>query len=132
MKDYQIKMKKLRQNGFVLIMVITAIALIGILMFVLGGIANTMMFQSNTAYLQACERNLTASGLAWAKKNIQNNSRENFDEMVELDIAEMNISGSALDVTINIRTPNEPEVQINTLCSRARRTLKGGSKHRIE
>jgi type II secretory pathway component PulK len=125
-------MKKIKQNGFVLILVITAIAVIGILMFVLAGIANTMMFQSNTAYLQACERNLVASGLAWAKKNIQNNSRENFDEMIELDIAEMNIRGSALDVTIKTQTPNEPEVQINTLCSRARRTLKGSSKHRIE
>ena len=125
-------MENIRKNGFVLILVITAMAVIGIEMFVLAGIANTMMFQSNTAYLQACERNLVASGLAWAKKNIQNNSRENFDEMIELDIAEMNIRGSALDVTINIPTPNEPEVQINTSCSRARQTLKGGGKYRIE
>jgi len=41
-------------------------------MLVLAGGANTMLFQSDTAYLQAVERNLVASGLAWAKRNTKN------------------------------------------------------------
>ncbi len=65
-------MKQLRQNGFVLILVITAIAAIGAEMFVLTGGANTMLFQSDTAYLQAVERTLVAIGLAWAKRNTKN------------------------------------------------------------
>ncbi|MHC4558832.1 MAG: hypothetical protein ACYTFW_20260 [Planctomycetota bacterium] len=125
-------MKEQRQNGFVLILIITAVAVIGIDMFVLAGIANTMQFQSNTAYLQACERNLVASGLVWAKQNIQNISRETFDETIELDVTEMDIRDASLDVTVKFATDEEPEVHINTSCSRGRQTLKGGGKYRIE
>jgi hypothetical protein len=125
-------MKEQRQNGFVLILIITAVAVIGIDMFVLAGIANTMQFQSNTAYLQACERNLVASGLVWAKQNIQNISRETFDETIELDVTEMDIRDASLDVTVKFATDEEPEVHINTSCSRGRQTLKGSGKYRIE
>ncbi|MHC4426804.1 MAG: hypothetical protein ACYSYV_12015 [Planctomycetota bacterium] len=125
-------MKILRENGFVLILVIIAIAVIGVVMFVLTNIASTMQFQSHTVYLQACERNLLASGLAWAKQNIQNKSGEIFDKTVELNVTEMDIRGSALDVTISIPSDEEAEVQINSSCSRGRQTLKGAGKYRIE
>ena len=125
-------MENKRKNGFVLILVITAMAVIGVEMFALAGVAKIMLFQSDMAYLQACQRNLVASGLAWAKRNIQNKSSEAFDKTIELDVAEMNIRSSTLGVTMSIPTDDEPEVQINTSCSRRRRTLRSDGKHRIE
>ena len=125
-------MRKIRQNGFILILVIMAMAVIGILMFVLAGIANTMQFQSHTAYLQACERNLVASGLAWAKQNTQNISGETPGKMIELDVTEMGIRGSALAVMIDAPAGKQPEVQIKTSCSRGRRTLKHDGKYKID
>ena len=131
MKGYEFNMKKARQKGFVLILVITAMAIIGLEMHVLTGGANIMLFQSDTAYLKACERNLILSGLAWAKKNIQNNSRETFEKTVELDVGKMNIRGSTLIVTISIPTDKEPQVQINARVSRGRRTFKHDGKYKI-
>ena len=125
-------MKKRRQHGFVLILVIMAIILIGIEMFALSDIANTMQFQSQNAYLKACERNLLASGLLWAKENIRNKSSETFDKTIQLDVSKMNIRDSALDVTINIASGKEAEVQINTSCSRGRQTLRDTGRYRIE
>ncbi|MCH7558582.1 MAG: hypothetical protein IIB56_14145 [Planctomycetes bacterium] len=137
-------MKKPRQKGFVLILVITAMAIIGLDMYVLTGGANTMLFQSDTAYLKACKRNLITSGLAWAKQNIRNNSRENFEKTVELDVSKMpsnagfrlkpavgGIRGSTLIVTISIQTGEEPQVQIKTRVSRGRRTFRGDGKYKI-
>ncbi|GAF88629.1 unnamed protein product, partial [marine sediment metagenome] len=93
-------------------------------MYVLTGGANTMLFQSDTAYLKACERNLVTSGLAWAKQNIRNKSRETFEKTVELDVSKMNIRGSTLIVTIRgLPTGEEPQAQINASCSRGRRTF---------
>ena len=60
-------MKATGQNGFVMILVIMALAAIGVVMFVLTDDANTMIFESDTAYLRATQRNLTASALAWAR-----------------------------------------------------------------
>lgn len=125
-------MKKTRQNGFVLIIVIMAISVIGVEMFVLSDIANTMQFQSQHAYLKACKRNLLASGLLWAKENIREKSSEIFDKTIQLDVSKLNIRVSALDVTINIVSDEEAEVQINTSCSRGRQTLRETGKYRIE
>ena len=126
------KMKKRRQNGFVLILVIIAIAVIGTQMFVLTGIANTMLFESNTAYLQACERNLAASGLAWAERNIKNQSRETFNKTIELDVTNMDIRNPALTVNIGTTKDKKAEVQINTSCTRRKRTIRHDDKYRIE
>ena len=125
-------MRKIRQNGFILILVITAMAVIGILMFVLAGIGNTMQFQSHTAYLQACERNLVASGLAWARQNIRNKSCETLGKTIELDVTEMDIRGSALDVMIDAPAGKQPEVQIKTSCSRGRQTLRLDARYEID
>jgi len=116
----------------VLILVIVAIAVIGVQMAVLGDIANTMQFQSQHAYLRACERNLLASGLVWAKENIREKSSEIFDKTIQLDVSKLNIRVSALDVTINIVSDEEAEVQINTSCSRGWQTLRETGKYRIE
>ena len=125
-------MKKTRQNGFVLILVIVAIAVIGIQMAVLGDIANTMQFQSQNAYLKACERNLLASGLVWAKENVREKSSESSGKTIQLDVSGLNIRESALDVTISIASDEVAEVQINTTCSRSRQTLRETGKYRIE
>lgn len=132
MKGPEGKMKKARQNGFVLILVITALAIIGVEMSVLTDSSSTMMFQTNKAYLKACERNLKASGLAWAKRNIQNKSRENFGKTVELDVSKMDILGSLLKVTISISRGKEPQAQIETTCSRGRQTFRDTKSYKIK
>lgn len=125
-------MKNTRQNGFVLILVIVMIAVIGIYMAVLGDIANTMQFQSQNAYLKACERNLLASGLVWAKENVREKSSELINNTIQLDVSGLNIRESALDVTIRIASNEEAEVQIDTSCSRSRQTIRKTGKYRIE
>jgi len=130
-KGSEIKMKKPRKNGFVLVLVITAMVIIGLEMHVLSSGANTMLYQSDRAYLEACKRNLITSGLAWAKRNIRNNSIETFEKSIELDVGNLNIRDSSLIVTINIPTNEEPQAQINVSCSRSRRTLKSDKKYQI-
>ena len=132
MKGSERKMKKARNNGFVLILVITAMAIIGLEMHVLTSGANTMLYQSDRAYLNACKRNLITSGLAWSKRNIQNNSTETFDKAIELDVGKLNINDSSLIVTISLPTNQQPQAQINVSCSRSRRTFKSDKKYQIK
>ena len=115
-----------------LVLVIAMIALIGLEMFILSGGSNAILFQSNNAYLEACERNLTASGLAWAEKNIKNENIESFNRMIELNIANMNIRRSTLSVVMCTPLNKQTEVQINASCSRGRQTLESNDKYRIQ
>ena len=124
-------MKKTRQNGFILILVIVSIALIGAVMFVLTDDSNTMLFQSDRAYLRAVQRNLIASGLAWARHSVKTQRTETFNKPVELDITNLNTRDSALSVTIDAAADRKPQVQIDASCTRARRTLTSQNKYQI-
>jgi len=126
------KMAKTRQKGFVMILVITTIALIGIVMFVLTEDAKTMIFQSDMAYLEAVERNLAASGLVWAKQNVENGAEEIFNKTIELDITDMHVRNAALSVVIGIAENKEVELELSTSCSRGRRTLRHHDKYKIK
>ena len=125
-------MKNLRQNGFVLVLVITVIAVVGAEMFVLGGMSNTILFQTDIAYLEVVERNLVASGLAWASRNIKNQSKQTFNKTIELDVTDMDIRRSTLAVTVAMLEDKQAQVQIDTSCGRGRRTLKHSDKYHIE
>jgi hypothetical protein len=131
LKGPELKMKQTRQKGFALVLVITALAIIGLEMHVLSSGANTMLYQSNRAYLEACKRNLITSGQAWAKQNLRNNSIDTFEKTVELDIDKLNIKDSSLTVTISVPTNKEPQAQINVSCSRSRQTFKSDKKYQI-
>ena len=124
-------MKKEQKSGFVLLLVITIMSLIGAEMFVLTGNSNTIMFQSETAYLNACERNLIACGLAWAEQNIKNQSPENFNRTIELDVANMDIRNSTLAVVMGVPTDKEAEIRINTSCSSRRQHRRHSNKYHI-
>ena len=129
LKGFDTKMKKKRQNGFVLMLVIIVMALIGIQMFALADIANTMQFQSHTQYLTACERNLLASGKAWAKQNVQYGDGEILNqETIELDVSRMNIRRSALNVTTSKSPDGRAQVRIGSSCARGRQTFKGDTR----
>jgi hypothetical protein len=132
LKGSELKMKNTRPKGAALVLAITAMAIIGLEMHVLSSGANTMLFQSDRAYLEACNRNLITSGLAWAKGNIQNNNIDTFEKSVELDVGKFNIKDSSLIVTITIPTNKEPQAQINASCSRSRQTLKSNEKYQIK
>jgi type II secretory pathway component PulK len=125
-------MKKARRNGFVLVIIIMAVAIMSVAMYAFSDMMNTMQSQSQTAYIRACRRNLQASGLVWAKENIRNKSGEILDRTIQLDVSKMNIRVSALDVTISRTSDNRAEVQVDTSCSRGRQTLNSSDKYGIE
>ena len=119
-------------KGMVMVVVIMVIAVIGAVMLFLTSASNTMMFQANDAYLKACQRNLITSGISWAKNNIQKEDRQNLNKMIELDVTDMNIIHSSLNVNISSSTDTQQEVHISTSCSRGRQILKSDDTYKIE
>lgn len=124
------KIEKTRQTGFVMVIVIVILVLVEIYMISLTSDANTFLFQADHAYLEACEQNLTASGLAWAKKNID--STNTSAGAFELDAAAMNIRGAVISINVSPRKNGVSQVQVSTSCSRARQTLTSAKKLTIE
>ena len=115
-----------------MVLVITAIALVGVIMFALTTSANDLQFQSNRAYLQAVERNLTASGLAWAQQHIRNGKTGISETPTSLDVSDLNVRGSSLAVTVGTPGDEEVEVEISTSCTRGRQTRQHADKYRVK
>jgi len=109
-----------RQRGFTLTFVIVALIMVGVAMFVLTGGSNTMLFHADTAYLQAVERNLIASGLAWTQVR---GSGTPVGESVELDVTSFNCPGARLAVRVLDVQDGRARVRIETSCRKGRRTL---------
>lgn len=132
MKGSKLTMKNKKQKGVALVLAIVAMSIIGLEMHVLSRGANTMLYLSDRAYLEACERNLVTSGLAWAKQNIRNNSTDNFETNIDLGISDLKIKDSSLSVTITIQANEEPQAKIDVSCTRNRRTLKSDKIYEIK
>ena len=122
-------MEKTGKRGFVLVLVIIFMALIGMVMFVLTTGSNIILFQSNRAYLEAVERNLIISSLTWAKQNIESQKAEIFNKTIDLDITDL--KEATLNIVVKPMMDKETEVEISTSCSRGRRTLKHRDKYKI-
>ncbi|MHC4187707.1 MAG: hypothetical protein ACYSRQ_05895 [Planctomycetota bacterium] len=113
-------MKKTKEKGFAMIIVIVTLAIVSMALFILTGGSKTIMFQANNAYLHACQDNLKASAIAWAEMNAQ---QQTAGKEIQLDITEMNIPRSEL--TVKVSTPENQKTQIELIasCSKARNTL---------
>jgi len=111
-----------RNGGFLLTLVIVALAMMGAVFFVLAGGSNAMLFHADTAYLQATERNLVASGLAWTRAQISADGSA-AGEPVSLSTEAFGSPNAALTVQIMDVHTNQATVRITTSCNKGRRTL---------
>lgn len=120
-----------REPGFVLIYVVTALALVGVAMSVLGGTTDTMLFQTDTALLEAVERDLVASGLAWAREQLSRRREAAVGEVFEPDTTAFGATTSRLRVTITNVGQDVALVRLETACTKGRRTLTNAHHYEV-
>ncbi len=110
------------RKGFVLLIVIMILGLMGVEMFVLSSVSNKITFQTGRAYLEAVEQNLVSSGLVWAKHNIAKEA-----EKIELDTADI----APQNAQLNITAGKQSKVTINVLCSRGGQNIRHNKSYSI-
>jgi hypothetical protein len=113
-----------KYNGFTLIVVITMIALMGAMFVVLGEMSRTFVFETNTAYLDACSRNLSASGFAWAKYNVKNKGKKFPAGRIPVDVTDMNMPVATLSLDVGQNRGGKTEVIIHVSVSRGEQLLR--------
>jgi len=125
-------MRRKRAKGFIFVLVIMTLASISVVVYSLSANASTMLFQSDTAYLKATQRNLTASALAWARYNIRNENAEVLSKPATLDTTSITARPSTLRITVEAPQSDKPQAEIETSATHKRRTLKGEDKYPID
>ena len=122
-------MKAARKEGFVLALVIVALGLLGVVMAVLTGGANTMLFHADRAHVQAVERNLKASGLAWARHRAAQTDTVTSAEPAELDTSSLAVRQATLTVAITKIGTDTVDVRIETTSAKGRHRLSASNDY---
>jgi len=120
-----------RQRGFILAFVITALALVGVVMFVLAGGSNVILFHADSAYLRAVERNLNASGLAWARQRLSEDHDLVVGHVFELDTGQFSSPAARLTVRILAVQEGRVSVRVETSCRKGKRTFHASRDYAV-
>lgn len=123
-------MSETRRRGFILVYVIMLLGLTAVVMLVLTEGSNTMLFQADAAYLQAADRNLAASGLAWARQQAGEDEPATTDGPVSLDTTSLGDDRVSLAVEI-ARRDNATECRIETSVTKGRQSLTNSRWHTV-
>jgi len=124
-------MSNTRKNGMMLIYAIVALALAAAALFIFTNVANNMAYDSQISYLNACQRNLAASGAAWIRQNRAVIEKENAGKQWNLDIKSLDIPKGYLNITMERENDTESIVTINTNCTRGKMLLQRRYEYQI-
>ncbi len=125
-------MKHPTQNGFVLILAVVGIALAAAALYILAGLAANLLFDANQAYLEAYNRNLSSSALAWAQQNRQDLSDSALTDEIRLDIEQLMIPDGDLRITPLAPREKSLRLQITTECRRETMKLERSDAYLIK
>lgn len=103
------------KKGFVMLIVMMILFMMGIEFFILTSTSNFIGFQTNNAYLEADRQNLVSSGLALAIIK-----KPQIGEIIEPETADLASPMSKLSIKIE----NRRDVTISTFCRRGGREAK--------
>ena len=124
-------MKRHSSKSFVLSGVIVGLSLVALVMYVLAQGANTMRFQADRAYLRAVERDLIASGLAWARTTLADANAPEVGETVSLDVEALGCRDGELMVRISASRDGQAVVHVRTSCTKGRQTLTSARDYTV-
>lgn len=125
-------MTNAKTKGFVLVLVIVALSFVGVVMLVLTEGANTMLFQADRASLEVVERNLIASGLAWARHRAVQGDTAPSTGPTELDVSRIKGRQATLVVSFSRIDSDAATVRIETHCVKGRHEFKTSDEYVID
>jgi len=124
-------MKSRTKNGSVLGLVIVMLGLVSVALLVLTESSNTMLFQADRAYLGAVQRNLTASGLAWAQHHVADSNEPLGQEPLPLDVTSLSTRPATLAVGVVETGDRQASIHITSSCTKARQRLSAAQDYVI-
>ena len=112
-------MKHRRCNGFALLIVVILLSLSATAVIVLSNSSSSMLLRTKEATVEANNRNLAASGVAWAKHNGRELSQRE-SSTVELDVSGLGIKEAKCGVKAGEGEKGRDEFMIKTTFQRGK------------
>jgi phage host-nuclease inhibitor protein Gam len=124
-------MKKVRNNGFIIIAVVAILAFMPLAVNILTSSTRTMLTETTTATMEAQNRNILKSAAAWARFNADKLTENKKGHTILLDTAGLGAKDATCSTTIIGADDRGIEVEMTVLYSQGRRRFKRMVKHTI-
>ena len=116
-------MKMSGRKGFVLILVLAVMGLFGSSLILLTAGTNNLRHQADSAYLSACQENLLASGMAWARHQVKTGGKALPSGATALDTTNWDSPGAELSIRSRAGEGGGLEIELHAVCKRGARTF---------
>lgn len=120
--------KKIKQDGFLLLIVIAMLPLVAMVVYMLSGSLKVMAFDTITALLEAQSRNVITSAKAWSEHNAEKLLRQESDYRIKLSIPNPPPISSTCDIIIIDVRDEVAKIEVKTVCTYGNRKLKKNIK----
>lgn len=101
--------KRQRKNGFILLIVVTMIPLIGMVLAIMTANSKSLMIMTRREELQAQADNACQSALAWVKQNPAKVTSLDVEKAIPLTI---NNNGKPINCSVELLSPGEEQYTI--------------------
>ena len=125
-------MRPCRSKGFIMILAILILSLAGMTVILVNLGTISIFYESKRAYYEACSRNLTASGYAWAQQAAGVQGEDLPEDVISIDVDSMKIPQGGLSV--GVVDPNKPglTIEITTICGQGTMMLRRSDTYQIK
>lgn len=124
-------MKKVKNNGFIIIAVIAILAFMPLAVNILTISTRTMLTETTAATMEAQNRNILKSAAAWIRFNADKLTENKKGHTILLDTAGLGAKDATCSITIIGADDRGIEVEITVLYSQGRRRFKRTVRHTI-
>ena len=113
-----------RQKGFVLVVVIMFMMMLGLTLAILSSHLKNLAYETTTERLKVYNDNLVTSSMAWAKRNVKQLAEKTAGQTIDLDVSELSINGARAAITVTAIQGDKIKIDLTAECSRGRVILK--------
>ena len=120
------------RKGFITIVIVSLLALLPVALMVMSRSTISLSTELRESRLEARSRYILASGVAWARQNIEKLSAYEVNEEVSLDVSNLGVKDGTCKIAVMNVKEGAVEIEVGSHFTRGDRDIKRTMQYSIE
>jgi hypothetical protein len=120
------------RKGFITIVIVSLLALLPVALMVMSRSTISLSTELRESRLEAQSRDVLASGLTWARQNVENLSGYEVNEEISLDVSSLAVKDGKCKIGVLSTKEGAVEIEVGVHFTRGDRDIKRTMRYNIE
>lgn len=120
------------RKGFITIVIVCLLALLPVALMVMSRSTISLSTELRESRLEARSRDILASGLAWARQNVEKLSGYEVNEEISLDVSNLGVKDGKCKIAVMNVKEESVEIEVGVHFTRGDRDIKRTMRYSIE